>query len=139
MKNKLGIGIIGHTGIGVTTTIQAMKNKNVDVIIVDNDTEPDNCFVLNGIKYTPIIQPHKSKNHSTQSKKMSQLLGMGAMVYYPFILNAPDIDYRYHRELPKGIDIIKEYGLIQQKLSSLSRWERDTVVRVFEKNFYRVD
>lgn len=138
MKNKLGIGIIGHTGIGVTTTIHAMKNKNLDVIIVDNDTEPDNCFILNGIKYAP-IKPHKSKNHSTQSKKMSLLLSMGAMMYNPYILNAPDIYDRYYRELPKGIDIIKEYGLIQQKLSSLSRWERDTVVRIFEKNFYRVD
>jgi hypothetical protein len=139
MKNKLSIGIIGHTGSGVTTVIHAMKNKNPNVIIVDNDTEPDNCFVLNGIKYAPIIQPHKSKKHSTQSKKMSLLLGMGAMVYYPFILNAPDRYDRYHRELPKGIDIIKEYGLIQQKLSSLSRWERDTVVRIFEKNFFRID
>ena len=48
---------------------------------------------------------------------------------------------RYHprpkreRFLPEGTDIIKEYELIQRKVSTLSRWERDQVVKIFEHNF----
>ena len=45
---------------------------------------------------------------------------------------------RYERKLPEGTDIVKEYGLIQNKQSKLSKWERDMVVRIFEKNYYRV-
>jgi hypothetical protein len=39
------------------------------------------------------------------------------------------------RVLPEGTDIIKEYELIQRKASTLSRWERDQVVKIFEHNF----
>jgi hypothetical protein len=39
----------------------------------------------------------------------------------------------YQRTLPTGIDIAAEYQRIQNKQSSLSKWERDEVVRLFEQ------
>jgi hypothetical protein len=38
------------------------------------------------------------------------------------------------REMPH-VNIIEEYGLIQQKKSNLSRSQRDWVVHTFERNF----
>lgn len=40
------------------------------------------------------------------------------------------------KEIPN--DIVKEYGLIQQKKSNLSKSQRDWIVWKFEKNFKRV-
>ena len=46
-----------------------------------------------------------------------------------------DKPIKRQRHLPEGTDIIKEYELIQRKASTLSRWERDQVVKIFEHNF----
>jgi hypothetical protein len=39
----------------------------------------------------------------------------------------------YRRTLPPGVDIAAEYQRIQNKQSSLSKWERDEVVRLYEQ------
>ncbi len=64
------------------------------------------------------------------------------MRYLTFEHEAFDITREMHRTrpkrerfLPEGTDIIKEYELIQRKASTLSRWERDQVVKIFEHNF----
>jgi hypothetical protein len=41
----------------------------------------------------------------------------------------------YRRTLPPGIDLHAEYQRIQNKQSSLSKWERDEVVRLYEKHY----
>ena len=57
-----------------------------------------------------------------------------------FVLKAPprieDFDpyAKKRRQLEAKIDVLKEYDLIQQKKSKLSRWERDEVVRIVTDN-----
>lgn len=43
----------------------------------------------------------------------------------------------YNRKLPDGINIVTEYGLIQQKKSRLSKWERDAVEITFKRTYRR--
>lgn len=45
---------------------------------------------------------------------------------------------RYEKTFPSNIDIAKEYELIQQKQSKLSRWAREKVIIVFEKTFKKI-
>jgi hypothetical protein len=42
------------------------------------------------------------------------------------------------RTLPSHIDIVTEYGLIELKQSKLTKWERDEVIRVFNKTYYKL-
>jgi hypothetical protein len=41
--------------------------------------------------------------------------------------------------LPKGIDIVQEFELIQQKKSKLSRWQRDMIERIFNSIYKKAD
>lgn len=121
MKNK--IRIIGHVGQGLHI-INELKEKGIDVVVVDNkEAVVDNSFILNDVRYGPIgIEVEKMKSTN----------------YLPYAQNF-GINEPYVRELPKGTDIIKEYGLIQNRQSKLSKWGRDTVVRIFEKNYRVLD
>lgn len=128
------IGIIGSGEAG-KAAIQALKEKGIDVVVIDN-IEPDESFDLNGVKYAP-IKTEKRKHKKTK---------LGAFIAAASIMCMPSMDELYgygdspyERKLPAGTDIVKEYGLIQLKKSKLSRWERDAVVRIFERNYYRID
>jgi hypothetical protein len=102
------IGIIGHVGHGKDAVIQEFKNKGIDVFVIDN-------IELGGI------------------------MAMASMIYMPYMNDLYGSgESRYERKLLDGTDIVKEYGLIQNKQSKLSKWERDMVVKIFEKNYYRV-
>ena len=130
------IGIIGHVGHGKNAVVQELKNKGIDVVVIDN-IEPDESFDLNGVKYAPIKT--EQRKHKHVSSKLGGIMAMASMIYMPY----QDDFYgygesRYERKLPDGTDIVKEYGLIQNKQSKLSKWERDMVVKIFEKNYYRV-
>ncbi len=130
------IGIIGHIGHGKDAVVQALKHKGVDVVIV-NDIEPDESFELNGVKYAP-IKTERRKHKHVQSK-LGGILAMASMMYLPYMNDLYGYgESRYERKLPEGTDIVREYGLIQNKHSKLSKWERDMVVRIFERNYYRV-
>ena len=52
----------------------------------------------------------------------------------------PEIKYgdSYERKLSNDINIIKEFELIQNKCSKLSKWERDEVVRIFKSKFKEI-
>ena len=95
----------------------------------------DNTFELNGERYAP-IEINKAKNSST-SRKMLNILGMSSMMM-PYVDFVGMGSVSRTRELPKGIDIIVEYGLIQKKQSTLSRWEREMVVSIFESKFKKL-
>lgn len=130
------IGIIGHVGHGKNTVVQELKNKGIDVIVIDN-IEPDESFDLNGVKYAPIKT--EQRKHKDVSSKLGGIMAMASMIYMPYMNDLYGYgESRYERKLPDGTDIVKEYGLIQNKQSKLSKWERDMVVRIFEKNYYRV-
>lgn len=136
MENK--IGIIGMDGTGKAVS-EALKNRGVDVIIVDEPTlhTHDESFDLHGVRYAPIKT--EQRKHKHVSSKLGGIMAMASMIYLPYMNDLYGYgESRYERKLPEGTDIIKEYGLIKNKQSQLSKWERDMVVRIFEKNYYRV-
>ena len=136
MENK--IGIIGMTGTGKAVA-EALKNRGVDVIIVDEPTlhTHDESFDLNGVKYAPIKT--EQRKHKHVSSKLGGIIAMASTMYMPYMNDLYGYgESRYERKLPEGTDIVKEYVLIQNKQSKLSKWGRDMVVRIFEKNYYRV-
>jgi len=132
------IVIIGHVGHGTTSVAKALKNKEVDIIIIDTkQIEPDESFELNGVKYAPIKK--EQKKHTNYTSKVGGILAMASMIYMPYMNDLYGYgESSYERKLSEGTDIVKEYGLIQNKQSNLSKWERDMVVRIFERNYYRV-
>lgn len=128
------IGIIGIAGQGKVA--KALIDKGIDIVVI-NSVEADECFELNGIKYAPIKKEQKKHKHA--SSKLRGIMAMASLMYMPYMNELYGYgEAKNERKLPKGTDIVKEYGLIQTKQSKLSRWERDMVVRIFEKNFYRV-
>lgn len=137
MENK--IGIIGHVGHSKNTVVKELKNKGVDVIVINepNTTTHDESFDLNGVRYAPIKT--EQRKHNYVSSKLGGIMAMASMIYMPYMNDLYGYgESKYERKLPEGTDIVKEYGLIQNKQSKLSKWERDMVVRIFEKNYYRV-
>ena len=79
-----------------------------------NNTEPERGIVINDAKASYLTFEHEVFNITRE-------------MYRP--------RHKRERFLPEGTDIIKEYELIQRKASTLSRWERDQVVKIFEHNF----
>lgn len=146
LENALKEHNVGVVTVGADydqTTIQNALNNNdgvkVVVAVVDDQKKPDNTFVLNGVRYTPIYTGSNNKLSTPRSKineTLSALSLAASMVYLPYM---GMMDYgqndSYSRELPLGIDIIKEYGLIQQKKSMLTKWERNKVVNLFERTY----
>lgn len=69
---------------------------------------------------------------------MSKTLAAAMMVSLPYIMYDGLGGSGYNRPLP-DVDLVEEFGLIEQKKSKLSRWERDQVVRMFNQNYKKVD
>ena len=82
---------------------------------------------INGVKY----QQKEQQKRKPMGKTMAAMLMMASA------FEALDPYAKKQKEQPK-VDIIKEYGLIQQKRSNLSKSQRDWVVWQFERNFERV-
>lgn len=87
---------------------------------------------INGIKYQQKEQPKRKP----MSKLMMSLMVMAEMAN-SFGMYGQYGKSNQQKETPK-VDLIKEYELIQQKKSNLSKSQRDWVVWQFEKNFERV-
>ncbi len=73
---------------------------------------------INGIKYQQKEQPKKPMSRTLMAM---MVMGGGSR----------------QKETP-NVDLVEEYGLIQQKKSTLSKSQRDWVVWQFEKNFERM-
>jgi hypothetical protein len=130
------IGVIGNVGHGKNAVIQELINKKIDMVIVNEPDSQDESFYLNDVKYAPIEK--EQRKHKHVSSKLGGIMAMGSMVYMPY-MNDLYGESKYERKLPDGIDIVKEYGLIEKKKSKLSKWERDMVVIIFQKNYHRVE
>ena len=83
---------------------------------------------INGVKYQEKEQPQIKPI----SKTMLAILAM-ASAFREF-----DSSFSKKQKEQHSVDIVKEYGLIQQKKSNLSKSQRDYVVCQFEKNFERI-
>lgn len=136
------IGVIGHVGVGKSEAVLSLKDKSIGLIGIhkhgiEMEEVLDEIFILNGIRYAP-IKKEKAKHNPTKPD-ISIILSAASLMYTPYMNDISGYgENGYTRKLPHGIDIIKEYGLIQSKKSNLSKWERDMVIRVFEKSYYRV-
>jgi hypothetical protein len=83
---------------------------------------------INGVKYQQKEQPKRKP----MSKSLMTLFFMAEMAG-SFGMGGGSSQ----KETP-NVDVVKEYGLVQQKKSNLSKSQRDWVVWQFEKNFERV-
>ena len=117
-KNKkiivLGHADGGHVGRHV---VDLLKENTHEIILVDD---------LSKVK------------NSEDDLKYLELENIGS-VYRESIKNLDLQGYdfshdNYTRKIDPKIDIGKEYLLIKEKKSNLSKWERDEVVRIFESN-----
>ncbi len=92
-------------------------------------------ITVNGIEYKPITKEAKKvpKHGSRVSGLMIIASCLSGMYAYNFYGGS-----KYMRKLNPEISIVDEYELIQQKKSLLSKWERDAVVHVFERNYEKV-
>lgn len=143
MKTK--VLVVGSEQIGknnlTTSMMDELSSKNIDIVVVDTEPyEVDDSFLLNGVAYKPIqTEKPKRTQPNINNSQLNSIIAMASSVYLPYIdgmyLHG---ETQYERKLPDGVNIITEYGLIQNKKSKLSKWERDMVVHIFEKNYYRV-
>lgn len=84
---------------------------------------------INGVKYRKKEQPKKKPI----SKTMASILMMASAFEYVSPYSTPK-----NSEKQLDIDIIKEYGLIQQKKSNLTSSQRDWVVYKFNKLYTKI-
>jgi len=108
MKNKK-ILVVG-AGLALTSAIRGLNLKDKDIIIVE-DSSPPWDIVINGKTYKK-IQEKKNPNYLTP---------------YKYDDEAPSKTY-YTEE-----QIIKEFELIGNKKSHLSRRQRDSIITEFFK------
>lgn len=88
----------------------------------------ENIVEINGVKYSKNEQPEKKRG---MSSKMMTILAMGMVMGGGMGMRG------YTRKRP-SVDIVEEYGLIQQKKSKLSKNDRDWVVYTFERNYTKI-
>lgn len=81
---------------------------------------------VNGIKYIS-----KEQKQPKMSKSLLSLFAMGMMM-------GGNIFGGTKEPKKPNVDIVKEYGLIQNKKSTLTRSQRDWVVWQFEKTFTKI-
>lgn len=82
---------------------------------------------INGVKYIRRVQPPNKVSRAMSRVMMATMMLSGEMGF----------GGGYERKRP-NVDIVKEYELIQQKKSNLSRNDREWVCSVFESQFTKV-
>jgi hypothetical protein len=121
------IGIIGYNNTGLATTAKALANKCNIPIVVGSTYKQEQTMELeiNGIKYAEIEKQPKKQMSSSMARVVMMATMFGAM---------GGSEVSKTRERP-SVDLIKEFELVQQKKSNLSRNDRDWVVFQFNKRF----
>lgn len=122
-------GIVAHIGVGKTTLSAVLHEKINEITKKDFDSfmiydeKRENSIEINGEFYEPITNNRTNPNIANALFQRIELgLGRGS-----------------ERKLPKGTNIIEEFRLIGLKQSTLTKWEREEVKRVFERNFNKVE
>lgn len=78
---------------------------------------------INGVKY----QQKEIDNASGITKKLHPILVFSERYFH--------LESKTQKILPKNVDIVKEFELIQLKKSKLSKSNRDLVESIFHKHF----
>ncbi len=84
---------------------------------------------INGKFYVEKIQPERKRGYKPPAVIMAAMA-----IYGQYI----DRELDKVRVLPPGVDIAKEYGLIELKQSKLSRRQRDEVVAIFNQKYEQI-
>lgn len=139
-KDRSQVIIIGAGGVGRTTVlanraIMEMKERGVDVVFVDDVRTPhvdnpmllDDSFVVNGKRY--VEREKKERRYPRFGTPMARLLVEAAINH---------IEQSRAVGRPVQCDIIKEFGLIQQKKSNLTASQRQWVVYQFNKLYEEI-
>lgn len=87
-------------------------------------------FEINGNTYEEIDRGISKGMKSSLAHYAALAMMSGAYMYG---------EGRKERTLPDGINIVKEYELIEQKKSKLSKWERDRVVAIFKSRYKQIE
>lgn len=124
------IVIIGHGSIGHVALIEAIENSKRKENLIHIVQKKPADVIINGIGWN-------EKPKKQISGRMSSLISM--LASFECFDSSMYYGNSYNRSLPKGINVIQEYGLIELKQSKLSKWERDAVKLLFERTFERAD
>lgn len=111
--------------------INSLKQEHVVLVV----SEPNigigtNSIFINGTRYIEIPKPFTNP-----------ILEMGTRTYLPYLkdLDKNAFDNEYIRKLPDGIDIVKEFEKVDNKTSSLTKWEREEVTKQFFKKYKKAE
>jgi hypothetical protein len=118
---------------GRKTMIEDLYYKNEKIILVD-----DSIISINGVKYSLKEEPKINKENFSFNKNNPIKNILLSTVYLSYLANI-DFEKKYTRKLPDNINIVEEFCLIQLKKSKLSRWEREEIIRIFEKKFEKIE
>jgi hypothetical protein len=155
-KFKYAVVDSSHIGIGKTVMcvvpppsfddniIHHYIHNGVDVVVVDEPHSSQTDYIdINGEKWIPVESNHPNIPSNPSSNiiksKLDGIMAMGAMMYLPYLYELDTYtESKYTRKLSNDIDIINEYRLIQLKQSNLTKWERESVIHIFEKRFKKL-
>ena len=124
------VAIVGAgSDIDYARVVSELEHKGLNVVVIGNEIESKiiNTIEVNGVKYKEKEKPERPK---INSHIFSTLLMYGA-------LDGMNIGGSGKQSIPK-VDIVKEYGLIQQKKSLLSRSERESVIAQFNRKYEQI-
>jgi hypothetical protein len=123
------IAIIGHNNTGLTTAREIANKCNIPIVVGSTDKQAQTMELeINGVRYAEIEKQPKKQMSSSMAKAV-----MMATMFYSIGGNGVS----KKRKRP-SVDLIKEFELIQQKKSKLSRNDRDWVVFQFNKRFKKI-
>lgn len=86
----------------------------------------NNIITINGIKYKPVDRTPSNRSSKAFTRLMAISMIFGGM---------PSLGYSKKRP---NVNIAKEYELIQNKQSKLSRNDRDRVEKTFHYNYTQI-
>lgn len=128
-----GILIVGSP---FDAKLEALKRKaGVDTVVFVDGPVPESTIEINSVKYRK-VDNKKFNGMEIKSVTIDEI--MGSRYSIP-ITNMYRDRKPKERKAPKDIDVIAEFTLIQQKKSKLSRFERDWVVKMFNKSFVKAE
>jgi UDP-N-acetylmuramoylalanine-D-glutamate ligase len=123
------IAIIGHNNTGLTTAREIANKCNIPIVVGSTDKQAQTMELeINGVRYAEIEKQPKKQMSSSMAKVLMMATMFGAM---------GGNEVSKTRKRP-SVDLIKEFELIQQKKSKLSRNDRDWVVFQFNKRFKKI-
>ena len=129
-KPKPRIIIIGGQGQVGKAIHDAALDHDIDVIFDNRECRVNYDIKVNGVKY--IQRPETRRSTKRYSKTVQHMMVMSQMMMdhsAPLVKSPLD---------NLNIDIVKEYGLIQQKSSNLSANQRYAVKAKFEHLFQKI-